>query len=102
MIPAFEKDKRFYHRIFVNIGQYQVEENSRKKEASHGLCVDDSISLEELQVLVDKHVSPLEFEIKDPEHLSIFRINERLADGFRRDRAFVVGGTYGININVIG
>ncbi|KAI8148766.1 FAD binding domain-containing protein [Fennellomyces sp. T-0311] len=91
MIPAFEMNGHIYHRIFVNFGLYEADEASRNKESTHGLSLDDNITLEEMQKLICAHIYPLEVEVTDPQYLSIFRINERIADGFRRNRAFLVG-----------
>lgn len=42
--------------------------------------------------IVAKRVAPLELIPTDPTWLTIFRINERKANGYRRGRLFVMGG----------
>ena len=65
-----------------------------EKKITHGLNRDTTLTLEELQKLFDTRAAPLDVKFTKARDLSIFRINERKANGFRRNRAFVVGGMY--------
>ncbi|KAI8148755.1 FAD binding domain-containing protein [Fennellomyces sp. T-0311] len=110
VIPAGEKDGQFYYRMFGNLEAYQLEsDKSDLKDPTHGISRNDSVSLEEVQTIVNKRLSPLQVTVKDINGLSIFRINERKAHGFRRNRAFVMGdaahchspvGGQGLNLGI--
>ena len=89
-IPVGTDDQgRQYYRVFGNLGPYEV---TNEKRTTHGINRDTTITLEELQRLFDTRAAPLDVKFIEPRDLSIFRINERKANGFRRNRAFVVGG----------
>ena len=67
-------------------------EDTKRGAVTHGITYNDSITLEQVQSLVNQGMNPLEIKIKEPQHLSVFRINERKANGYRRNRAFLIGG----------
>ena len=93
-MPVGEQENGlFYYRFFVNLGSYEVEmEDAKKRAVTHGITYNDSITLDQVEDLVKQGMNPLEIKIKEPRHLSVFRINERKANGYRRNRAFLIGG----------
>ncbi|RUP48552.1 hypothetical protein BC936DRAFT_144408 [Jimgerdemannia flammicorona] len=57
----------------------------------HNATQPKEMTLEELRELIDRRVAPEKLVLSNPKWISSFRINERLANGYRRGRAFVVG-----------
>lgn len=80
-------------RIACNLGFYEL---SDKKETTHGISRNEqeTLTLEEIRDIVAKRVAPLELIPTNPTWLTIFRINERKANGYRRGRMFVMGGKF--------
>lgn len=89
-------DGPYRYRIVVNLGPYEEEkekkENGSSQRVTHGIAGANSFSIEELQKLLDIRLKPLNVKARDSLWTSQFRINERMADGFRRKRAFLIGG----------
>lgn len=79
-------------RIFCNMEEYKVDGNQNR--LSHGLQEEAAPSLEEIQELMDKITTPLKFTVSNLVWSSYFRINERMANGFRKGRAFLIGGKH--------
>ncbi|KAI7886318.1 hypothetical protein K492DRAFT_187760 [Lichtheimia hyalospora FSU 10163] len=79
-----------HFRIACNLGFYELTD---KKEPTHGISRNEqeALTLEEIRDIVAKRVAPLELIPTDPTWLTIFRINERKANGYRRGRMFVMG-----------
>ncbi|KAG2227355.1 hypothetical protein INT45_004310 [Circinella minor] len=92
-VPVGEQENGlFYYRFFVNLGPYEVEmEDAKNRAVTHGINYNDSITLEQVQDLVNQGMHPLKIKIKKLQHLSVFRINERKANGYRRNCAFLIG-----------
>ncbi|KAG2227356.1 hypothetical protein INT45_004311, partial [Circinella minor] len=82
-----DQNKHLY-RVFGNLGPYEV---THEKKSTHGINHDSTLTLEELQKLINIRAAPLEIKITEPQDLGIFHINERKANGFRRNSAFVIG-----------
>lgn len=80
---------RCMYRIITNLGTYSVE-NSQER-ITHGLQ-EDAPSIELIQSHLNKKAKPYVLEIKDIFWSSYFKINERMVNGYRRQRAFLVGG----------
>lgn len=93
-VHASEDDSHVF-RIFGNLEAYHIN-NVDKDKVSHG--IDKSLeappTLEFIEKWLNKATSPLRFVASDIIWASYFRINERIANGFRRERAFLIGGTY--------
>ncbi|CAO3647085.1 unnamed protein product [Mucor hiemalis] len=87
------EDDTHVFRIFGNLEQYSrgvADENN----PSHGIVKkqEDSPTREFVENWLKEKVAPLEVQIGDTIIWStFFRINERMANGFRRNRAFLVG-----------
>ncbi|KAI8148753.1 FAD binding domain-containing protein [Fennellomyces sp. T-0311] len=90
-LPSGEKDGRVYYRIFANLSPYEQAPNSHGKRPTHGLSRDDHLSPEEAQEILKERVSPFDITVRPVNGFSIFRINERKANGYRRNRAFLMG-----------
>ncbi|KAI8370047.1 hypothetical protein EDC96DRAFT_440202, partial [Choanephora cucurbitarum] len=83
-------------RVFGNLEAFE-----RKAEdggaSTHGLR-DKSEEVppnkKEIQEWMDRMCAPTKYEIDELIWSSYFRVNERIANGFRRKRAFLVGGKY--------
>lgn len=88
------EDDTHVFRIFGNLEQYSrgvADENN----PSHGIVKnqEDSPTREFVENWLKEKIAPLEVQVGDTIIWStFFRINERMANGFRRNRAFLVGG----------
>lgn len=93
-VHASEDDSHVF-RVFGNLEAYHINDVNQDK-ISHG--IDESSeappTLEFIEQWINKATSPLKFVASDVIWASYFRINERIANGFRRERAFLIGGTY--------
>ncbi|KAI8975501.1 FAD binding domain-containing protein [Mycotypha africana] len=88
-MKSTDKDRHVF-RIFGNLEAYKHEKDS--DNISHGLQKqEDPLSLDFFQKWVDEMAAPFKFELKDLIWSSNFRINERIANSFRRGRAFLIG-----------
>lgn len=91
-------DGLYRHRIVVNLGPYEEDkENSREdggdnQKVTHGLTSATSLSIEQMQEFLDTRLAPLKVKVRESIWTSMFRINERMVDNYRRKRAFLVGG----------
>lgn len=85
-------------RIFCSLDDYRVNEETDK--VTHGILKKDTTppTQEFIQQCVDEMCGPTQIKIKDVVWSSYFTINERMANGFRRGRAFLIGGKV-INIS---
>jgi hypothetical protein len=86
------KDDSHVFRIFGNLETYRRDE--AKSEVTHGLQrnKEEPPTLEFIQKWVDEMVVPMKLETSNLIWSSYFRINERVANGFRKNRAFLIGG----------
>lgn len=95
LLPFKETDDDSHHfRLFGNLEAYQCSEENQNNP-THGIIKngqEEPPSLEFLQSWVDKITHPLKFEASDVVWSAYFRINERIANGFRKNRAFLIGG----------
>ncbi|KAI9260614.1 hypothetical protein BDA99DRAFT_560682 [Phascolomyces articulosus] len=83
------KDGEYWYRIFTNIDSYEV---TNGKKSTHGLDLRaGTLTREHVQEIFTSKGAPLDIKIKEDRQLAIFRINERKANGFRQNRAFLVG-----------
>lgn len=89
--PEIDKTKdRVMYRIITNLETYSVKEDTEER-ITHGF--EESAPTQELvQIQLNQKAAPYNLEIKEVVWSSFFKINERMANGYRRDRAFLVGG----------
>ncbi|ORZ00228.1 FAD binding domain-domain-containing protein [Syncephalastrum racemosum] len=87
---ARQKDGSKRYRLFANLGSFKVDE-SKQRRVNHGFDAQEKLTLEEMNRILDKLTGNLEIKAVDPTWLNIFHINERKANGYRRNRAFVAG-----------
>ncbi|KAI8887236.1 hypothetical protein K501DRAFT_242649 [Backusella circina FSU 941] len=86
-------DDSHVFRVFGNLESYEktgVNQNS----STHGISAKGeqlAPSLEQVQDLLDERTTPYKFKARDLIWSSHFKINERIANGYRRKRAFLAG-----------
>ncbi|KAI8889370.1 hypothetical protein K501DRAFT_329168 [Backusella circina FSU 941] len=88
-----EEDDSHIYRVFGNIDSYIKNEEDQHRE-THGLVDKSEIAiptLQEVQEYIDGMTAPFKFEASNIIWTAFFKINERMANGYRRDRAFLVG-----------
>jgi hypothetical protein len=91
-------DDEHIFRVFGNLESYN--RGSNDKECNHGLVntgkrynsSEEPPTLEFIQAWIDKTTAPNKFVASDLIWSSYFRINERIVNGYRKKRAFVMGG----------
>lgn len=81
---------RCMYRIITNVGTYSVNDNNEER-ITHGL-EESAPTIELIQSHLDKKAVPYKLQIKEVVWSSYFKINERMANGYRRNRAFLIGG----------
>ncbi|GAA5816293.1 hypothetical protein MFLAVUS_009819 [Mucor flavus] len=85
-------DRENKFRVFGNTEAYLLTKEDKKELYRHGLVKkDEPPSLEYIQEWIDKMTFPMKLKVSDLDWSSFFRINERIANGFRRGRAFLAG-----------
>jgi hypothetical protein len=93
--PVHETDDDSHvFRIFGNLEAY-TRSSKDQNDPTYGLVKkhrEEPPNLEFVQSWLDRLTAPLKFEASDLIWSSFFRINERMANGFRRKKAFVMGG----------
>ncbi|KAF7721196.1 hypothetical protein EC973_005114 [Apophysomyces ossiformis] len=106
--PLME-DSRQYFRIIMNMGPYE-ESSPDAARPSHGIIDREPMNLEEIQKIMHDRMTGFNISASDPIWSSYFKINERKANGFRRNRAFVMGdaahchspvGGQGMNLGIM-
>lgn len=86
----------FYYRVMTNLDPYQVQEQDDGHDPTHGIIKGsgDEITLDQIQEVMNERWHPQEIILKNPVWISMYRINERKANGYRRGRVFLAGGRY--------
>ncbi|KAI9269086.1 FAD binding domain-containing protein [Phascolomyces articulosus] len=79
----------FYHRVLCNLEPYKLADQDA--HVTHGLVQDRTVPLSEVEAAVAERIAPLKIIPTHPVWVSLFRVNERKANGYRRHRAFLVG-----------
>lgn len=80
-------------RLVCNLGTYTIDHSER---VTHGTdSPREELTLERVKQVMNDRMSSLQVNIKHPKWLTYFNVNERMANGFRRDRAFIMGGKSG-------
>lgn len=78
-------------RIVCNMGPYEVDTTNDR--VTQGFNKNrDEFTLEALKEIMSQRLHGLKVEVDEHIWLSYFGVNERMANGFRRNRAFLVGG----------
>lgn len=95
--PVHEGGKEDSHvfRVFGNLEQYSGGV-ADKENPSHGIVKDgkeEPLTLEFIQSWINEKTG-LQIEASHIIWSTYFRINERMAKGFRRKRAFLIGGKF--------
>ncbi|KAI8329694.1 FAD binding domain-containing protein [Chlamydoabsidia padenii] len=88
-LPHQGTDDQITLRMVANLGSYETNDGSR---VTHG--VDNPrevLTLDKVKELMDERIVGLKLNIKKSLWLTYFNVNERIANGFRRGRAFLVG-----------
>lgn len=84
-------------RIMANKGPYEKRATPKEDDTiTHGICEDDAehLSIEQVNDILKTRADSLDLTASDPAWLTHFYINERKANGFRRGKAFLIGGRY--------
>jgi hypothetical protein len=72
------------------MGPYVAEESDR---VNHGVDRPrEVLTLDKVKEIMADRIEGLNVAIKDPIWVTYFNVNERIANGFRRNRAFLAGG----------
>jgi hypothetical protein len=86
------KDDSQVFRVFGNIEAYtnkQAKQSQRSEDRSRR---EDPPDLEYIQGWMDELTAPIKLEGSNLIWSAFFKINERIANGFRKERAFLIGG----------
>ncbi|KAI9315820.1 FAD binding domain-containing protein [Dichotomocladium elegans] len=97
------KEGKDYLRVILN-QEFYFRTADRTK--THGIMSVKPPSIEELNTQIRRRLAPLDIFITETRWLTVFRINQRKADGFRRGQIFLVGDSshcfspvYGLGLN---
>jgi 2-polyprenyl-6-methoxyphenol hydroxylase-like FAD-dependent oxidoreductase len=97
VIPIkYEHDDNNLFRIIANMGPYDKREMKNQDIVTHGICKaeNDTLSLEQVNEVITTRTENLGLVAKNPKWITHFHINERKANGYRRGRAFLMGGNF--------
>ncbi|CAO3648268.1 unnamed protein product [Mucor fragilis] len=85
-------DDSHVFRVFGNLEGYQISNGDRDK-VSHGIDKSSEAppTLEFIEEWINKTAAPTKFVASNLIWASYYRVNERIANGFRKGRAFVTG-----------
>ncbi|CAO3598038.1 unnamed protein product [Absidia cylindrospora] len=76
-------------RMVSNLGTYATDHSAR---VTHGTGNPrEELTLDKVKEIMHEQMNGLQISIKKPIWLTFFNVNERMANGFRRDRAFIMG-----------
>lgn len=82
-------------RLFGNLTAYRPSENKNSKEVTHGFVDKEkdtpTLTLDFIQTWLNKFTGSYKFTAGNLLWVSEFRVNERIVNGYRRDRAFLMG-----------
>lgn len=85
-------------RLFGNLTAYRPSENKNSKEVTHGFVDKEkdtpTLTLDFIQTWLNKFTGSYKFTAGNLLWVSEFRVNERIVNGYRRDRAFLMGGMW--------
>ena len=72
-----------------NLEPYELEQHDSN---THGVMSETKVPLSQIHQIVSERIAPLQVIPSDPTWISLFRVNERKANGYRRRRALLIGG----------
>ncbi|CAO3595933.1 unnamed protein product [Absidia cylindrospora] len=76
-------------RLVANLGSYETDNGPR---VTHGVDNPrDILTLDKVKEIMKDRMHGLHLDIHESHWLTYFNVNERIANGFRRDRAFIIG-----------
>jgi 2-polyprenyl-6-methoxyphenol hydroxylase-like FAD-dependent oxidoreductase len=102
IIPMFDEDRnKFIARLVLSLGDNAhgtgpADHKDTEDNISYGISTTEPFTMEELQTLIDQRSGIFKFKAEEPLWLTRFGVNERKANGFRRGRAFIMGGRVSI------
>lgn len=83
-------------RLFGNLTTYRPGDIKSSVEVTHGFVNKEkdtpTLTLDFIQTWLNKFTGSYKFTAGKLLWVSEFRVNERIVNGYRRDRAFLVGG----------
>ncbi|CAO3649986.1 unnamed protein product [Cunninghamella echinulata] len=85
-----DDDTKAAVRIVCNMGPYDVDTTDRRVTQGFNITKEE-FTLEKLKEIMAERLQGLKVEIEKPIWLTYFGVNERMANGFRRQRAFLIG-----------
>ncbi|KAI9283870.1 FAD binding domain-containing protein [Umbelopsis sp. AD052] len=99
MLPLLDRaGEKLITRVVLNVdptgspdGKNDLTSLDKNEAVSQGIQKDQSITLEQLQEMIDQRSGAFKMKAENPQWLAKFRVNERKANGFRRGRCFIVG-----------
>lgn len=92
IIPMLDKDgENIIARIVLPLG-IPTTSKDKNDNVSYGIHTGAPFSIEEVQAMIQERSGMFEMKAVDPVWITKFGINERKANGFRRRRAFIMGG----------
>lgn len=89
-----DKSKNLF-RIIANTGVCEKAVKTKEDDVvTHGIPENDpyDLSMEEINSILKTRGESLDLAASDPQWRTHFYINERKANGFRRERVFLIGG----------
>lgn len=86
-----DDDTKAAVRIVCNMGPYDVDTTDRRVTQGFNITKEE-FTLEQLKEIMAERLQGLNIEVEKPLWLTYFGVNERMANGFRRQRAFLIGG----------
>jgi hypothetical protein len=88
-------DDQHVFRIVTNVESFLRNQERDQNDPSYGIthaAEERAPDLETIQAILDKMTAPYRFQGSDVIWATFFKINERIANGYRRGRAFIAGG----------
>jgi hypothetical protein len=88
-------DDQHVFRIVTNVESFLRNQERDQNDPSYGIinaAEERTPDLETIQAILDKMTAPYRFHGSDVIWATFFKINERIANGYRRGRAFIAGG----------
>lgn len=102
-LPHENVDDFSTYRVFGNLTAYNPADAkiSNNGEVDHGLVAKQgdtqALTLEFIQSWLDRFTDPYKLTAGKLIWASQFKVNERIVNGYRRDRAFLIGGGSGFH-----
>ncbi|KAI8580825.1 hypothetical protein K450DRAFT_234774 [Umbelopsis ramanniana AG] len=99
MIPLLDRaGEKLITRVVLSLNpvgspddKNALTSHDKKEAVSQGIQTGQSITLEQLQEMIDQRSGAFKMKAENPQWLAKFGVNERKANGFRRGRCFIIG-----------